>query len=168
MGHTKIKFDELAKKLIDDSEEKERKKIEEGLKKNQLDFSSITHLYHLITITASKFLVDYEKNRQNLENGYSNILELLSTTLNIKTDPPRDNNGVIDHVKRDPLVHSLWENRNQLNEVLSHYVIQIQNLRTLEFRKNTIKYSLIAIIVSIISAISAILTLSISIFNPNT
>lgn len=163
MGYEEIKFDDLKKELIVDSEELMRENIEKGLNENKLDLSSITHLYHLITKKACNFLVKFENNIEDLEDGYSNILNLISITLKIKTDPPRDKTGEIDEKKRKPLVESLWENRNQLNEIMNHYIKQIQNLRTLEFRKITKKSTLYAIIISAIPIIISIISLVFSI-----
>ena len=142
-------FEDLTKKLIKDSPKEKEKEIKENLKKNELEFPDIIHLYLEITRKANSLLVDHEKCRRDLEKGYSNILKLISTTINIKTIPPRDKDGNIDNIKRDRLVHSLWENRNQLNEIMSHYVRQIQNLRKKNYKRVTIYLSSIALFISI-------------------
>lgn len=142
-------FEDLKEKLILDSPEAKKEEIKENLKKNELEFPSIIHLYLEITRKANSLLVNHEKCRSDLEKGYSNILKLISNTLNIKTIQPKDKDGNIDDTKRDRLVRSLWENRNQLNETMSHYVRQIQNLREKNYKRITIYLSSIAISISI-------------------
>lgn len=143
-------FEELTKKLIEDSHEEKRKEIKENLEKNKLEFPSITYLYLEITRKANYLLVNHENCRSNLEKGYSNILELISKTLKIETIQPKDDNGETDENKRDRQLHSLWKNREQLNETMSHYVRQIQNLRDKKHRRITIGLGVCAIVVSVV------------------
>ena len=146
---TETSFEDLTKKLINDSPEAKKEEIKENLKKNKLEFPSIIHLYLEISRKANSLLVNHEKCRSDLEKGYSNILKLISNTLNIKPIPPKDKDGNIDDPKRDRLVQSLWENRNQLNETMSHYVRQIQNLREKNYKRITIYLGSIALFISL-------------------
>ncbi len=142
-------FEDLIEKLIEDSPVVKREEIKENLNNKKLEFPNIAHLYLEITREANSFLVKHENCRNNLEKGYSNLLKLISETLNIDTIPPKDEKGEPDEVKRDRQLQSLWKNREQLNETMSHYVRQIQNLRDKKHRRRTIGLSFIAIVISI-------------------
>lgn len=143
-------FEDLTEKLIEDSLEVKKNKIKENLESHKLEFPSIAYLYMGITRIASSFLVDHENDKSNLEEGYSNILKLISKTLKVETIQPKNKNGQIDNDIRDRQLQSLWKNREQLNETMSHYVRQIQNLREKEDRRITQYLSSAAIIISII------------------
>ena len=145
-----ISFKDLTKMVIKDSSEEIKTEFRMNLDNNKLKFPSITHLYLEIAREANSLLVKHENCRSNLEKGYSNILKLISKTLNIETIQPTDENEKIDEIKRDRQLQSLWKNREQLYETMSHYVRQIQNLREKKHRRFTKYLSLAAFIISII------------------
>ena len=146
----KTSFEDLTNMLIQASSVEKRERINLDLKNNKLEFPNIAYLYLEITRKANSILVDQENYRSNLEKSYSNILNLISKTLNIETIQPKDESGEIDGEIRDRQLRSLWKDREQLNETMSHYVRQIQNLREKKYSRITIYLSVMAIIISLV------------------
>ena len=120
-----------------------KREIEKNIKEKKLRFPNLSHLYLEISRKAANLLVKHEKNRKNLENGYSNLLELISITLEIEPILPK--NGK----EREKETLHLWKNRELCNEAMSHYVRQIQNLREKKHRRFTLGLGFSAIGISI-------------------
>lgn len=139
----KISFIELTKTLYENENEEKKREIENNIKEKKLRFPNLSHLYLEISRKAANLLVEHEKNRENLENGYSNLLELISKTLEIKPIPPEKS------TEQEKETQHLWKNRDLCNEAMSHYVRQIQNLRDRKHRSFTLCLSLLAIGISI-------------------
>jgi len=151
----KTYFNELIETLYEDetpeNKEMKKEKIEESLKKKELRFPHISHLYLEISRKAAILLVKHIGQRKVLEKGYSNLLELISETLKLTPDFPKKDDGEIDEDKREKETLHLWKNRDLLNDAMSHYVREIQRLREIKHKRWTIRLSILAIIISAIA-----------------
>ncbi len=127
------------------------------MKREELEFPRLSHLYLLISNRTFEFLKKYEKNQDNLEKGYSNLLYLIAETqkyrpIIIDSGKPNTNSQGWEVQDRETQTQHLFQNQKKLNDAMDHYVRQIEFLRTRRFEKKTINHSYILVTIAAISA----------------